>query len=362
MATQPEPQSEQRLPLSRERVLHAALALADEAGIASLSMRRLGQALGVEAMSLYNHVANKDDLLDGIVELVASEIELPSDAVDWKEGLRQTAISSHEVFLRHRWACSLMMRPRASPARMRWMEAVLRTLRQAGFSADMTHHAYHALDSHITGFTLWLVSMPFASKEELVDMAEGFLREIPPRRVPLRDRARRAARRAIQPRRADGVRVRARADPRRARAAPRPGLSSRYPRPLATRKPMCAWRRTGRLWLRIVQRAHRRPGLANERPRRTRSPGGYSVDVHSQTLPAWSRSPEGLTPSERCRPAPASHASSRPRRWHGPRPRRFPRDTCARRYRGLPSPTPPRPAAGHRPRCRRQTPRASRRR
>jgi len=124
---------------------------------------------------------------DVVVERHRLDPELlaePPHAVDWKEGLRQTAISSHEVFLRHRWACSLMMRPRASPARMRWMEAVLRTLRQAGFSADMTHHAYHALDSHITGFTLWLVSMPFASKEELVDMAEGFLREIPPAEYP----------------------------------------------------------------------------------------------------------------------------------------------------------------------------------
>ena len=184
MATQPEPQPEQRLPLSRDRVLHAALAHADTSGIESLSMRKLVQELGVEAMSLYNHVANKDDLLDGISELVASEIELPPGDVDWKAGLRRTAISSHEVFLRHRWACSLTMRPRASPARMRWMESVLRTLRQAGFSADLTHHAYHALDSHITGFTLWQVSMPFDTREELVDLAEGFLRKIPADEYP----------------------------------------------------------------------------------------------------------------------------------------------------------------------------------
>ena len=184
MATQPDRQPEQRLPLSRERVLRAAVALADAGGIEALSMRRLGQELGVEAMSLYNHVANKDDLLDGIVELVAGEIEVPSGEADWKAALRQTAISSHEVLLRHRWACSLMMRPRASPARMRWMEAVLRTLREAGFSADMTHHAYHALDSHITGFTLWQVSLPFESKEELVDMAEGFMRQIPADEYP----------------------------------------------------------------------------------------------------------------------------------------------------------------------------------
>jgi AcrR family transcriptional regulator len=185
MATHPDPRPEQRLPLSRERVLRAAIALADSGGIESLSMRRLGQELGVEAMSLYNHVANKDDIEDGIVEIVLGEIEEPPGDTDWKAALRRTAISSHEVFVRHRWACSLMMRrPRASPTRMSWMEAVLRTLRQAGFSADMTHHAYHALDSHITGFTLWLVSMPFESKEELVDLAEGFLREIPADEYP----------------------------------------------------------------------------------------------------------------------------------------------------------------------------------
>jgi AcrR family transcriptional regulator len=161
-------------------VLRAALALADEGGIESLTMRKLGQALGVEAMSLYNHVANKDDIVDGIVELVLAEIEVPSSEGDWKTEIRRTAISSHEVFLRHRWACSLMMsRPKASPPRMVWMEAVLRTLREAGFSADMTHHAYHALDSHITGYTLWQVNMPFETKAELLDMAEVFLRQIP---------------------------------------------------------------------------------------------------------------------------------------------------------------------------------------
>ncbi len=166
-------------------MLRAALALADGGGIESLSMRKLGQELGVEAMSLYNHVANKDDIGDGIVEMVLAEIEEPSAEGDWKTEIRRTAISSHEAFLRHRWACSLMMhRPRVSPVRMRWMEAVLRTLRQAGFSADMTHHAYHALDSHITGFTLWQVNMPFETKAELVDLAEVFLREIPADEYP----------------------------------------------------------------------------------------------------------------------------------------------------------------------------------
>ena len=185
MATQADPRPEPRIPLSRERILRAAIDLADQGGIEALSMRKLGQQLGVEAMSLYNHVANKDDLLDGIVEAVAAEIDLPPDGADWKTAIRHTAISSHEVFLRHRWACSLMMhRPKASTVRMRWMEAVLRTLREAGFSADMTHHAYHALDSHITGFTLWQVNMPFETKAELLDMAEVFLRQIPADEFP----------------------------------------------------------------------------------------------------------------------------------------------------------------------------------
>src|SRR5215212_4121879 len=139
MATQPNQSPRPRAPLSRERILRAAIALADEGGIDALSMRKLGQELGVEAMSLYHHVANKDDLLDSIVDAVTSEIEVPGDP-DWKEALRRTAISSHEVFLRHRWACSLMMRrARVSPERMQWMEAVLRAFREAGFSPDLTH-------------------------------------------------------------------------------------------------------------------------------------------------------------------------------------------------------------------------------
>jgi AcrR family transcriptional regulator len=165
--------------LSRDRVLHAAISLADEGGIESLTMRKLGQALGVEAMSLYNHVTNKDDILDGILDVVVGEIDVPSKGADWKAAIRQTAISAHEVLLRHPWACNLMFSPtRVSPARLRWTESVLATLREAGFSPEMTHHAYHALDSHITGFTLWQVSFPF-SAEDLAEIGAAFLRELP---------------------------------------------------------------------------------------------------------------------------------------------------------------------------------------
>jgi AcrR family transcriptional regulator len=184
VATQTD-QSEPRVPLSRERVLRAAVRLADEGGFESLTMRKLGQALGVQAMSLYNHVANKDDIRDGIVDLVMSEIDVPSGGAGWKTAIRASAISAHDALLRHRWAGSLVMGTgTVGPARLRWMEAILRTLREAGFSAELTHHAYHALDSHITGFTLWQVSLPFETHEELERLAREFLKDFPADEYP----------------------------------------------------------------------------------------------------------------------------------------------------------------------------------
>jgi AcrR family transcriptional regulator len=174
-----------RVPLTRERVLRAAIRLADDGGLEAVTMRKLGGELGVQAMSLYNHVANRDDICDGILELVMEEIEVAAGGDDWKEAVRRSAISAHDVLLRHRWACALMTStPTISPARLRWMEALLGTLREAGFSPDLTHHAYHALDSHITGFTLWKVSFPFETREELVDLAETFLPQIPASEYP----------------------------------------------------------------------------------------------------------------------------------------------------------------------------------
>lgn len=185
MAAEPTEQPKAREPLNRERVLRAAAAIADRDGIAALSMRRLGRELGVEAMSLYNHVADKSDLEQGIAELVLQEIELPPAGVHWKEAIRHTAVSSHDALVRHRWACSLLLRAsRGSLLQLEWMEAVLRTFREAGFSANLTHHAYHAIDSHITGFTLWQVSMPFESREELVELAQEYLPRIPADRFP----------------------------------------------------------------------------------------------------------------------------------------------------------------------------------
>jgi AcrR family transcriptional regulator len=168
-----------RIPLSRERVLRAAIALADEGGIEALSMRKLAQELGVEAMSLYNHVANKDEILDGIVDVVTSEIDLPSDGVDWKTAIRQSTISARDVYLRHRWASSLSMsRQSGGPAQLRHSDWLLRTLREAGFSKDAIYHAFHILEAYILGFTSLQLSFPYGG-EELAGLAATFIEQLP---------------------------------------------------------------------------------------------------------------------------------------------------------------------------------------
>lgn len=180
MASQARPNDESRVPLSRERVIDAAIRLADEGGIESLTMRRLAQALGVEAMSLYYYVASKDEIVNGIVDVVVSEFRLGLPGADWKGALRTTATSAYEVLLRHPWAASLVLSATGvSPARLRYMNSILGTLREAGFSADMTDHGYHALESHIMGFTLWEVGMDLGSHEDLAVLATAFLEELP---------------------------------------------------------------------------------------------------------------------------------------------------------------------------------------
>src|ERR1051326_7423969 len=166
-----------RLPLTKDRVLRAALKLADRDGIASLSMRRLGEELGIEAMSLYNHVKNKDDLLDGLIDIVFSEIELPQDT-DWKSCMRRRAISAGDVLARHRWAIGLM-ESRTTPggANLRHHDAVLRTLREAGFSVEMAAHAYSTLDSYIYGFALQQATLPFETNEQLHAVAETMMQQ-----------------------------------------------------------------------------------------------------------------------------------------------------------------------------------------
>jgi AcrR family transcriptional regulator len=176
--------AESRLPLSRDRILGAALELADESGIESLTMRKLGQVLGFEAMSLYNHVANKDDLLDGMLDLVLHETEPPSPSGDWDAAIRGSAISVHRGLRRHPWACPLLMSPgRVRPARLQYMDVLLGRLRQAGFSAETTYHAYHVLDAHIFGFALWQANHSY-NAEQTADMVATFTRMIPPEEYP----------------------------------------------------------------------------------------------------------------------------------------------------------------------------------
>ena len=174
-----------RTPLSRERVLAAAIELADEEGIGALTMRRLAQELGVEAMTLYYHVANKRALLTQMVDLVESEIDLPSPGGDWKAELRRTAMSAYDALTRHPWAAPLVLTQSGdSMTRLRYMDGILGTLRLAGFSADLTDHAYHALESHIMGFTLWEVGMNLGTQEDLEALASGFLATLPTAEFP----------------------------------------------------------------------------------------------------------------------------------------------------------------------------------
>jgi AcrR family transcriptional regulator len=176
MATQANPSARPRTPLSRERVLRAAIALADASGIDSLTMRNLGQKLHVEAMSLYNHVANKEDILDGIVDLVFSEIALPSGRADWKPAMRKRAISAHEALLRHPWAPSLMQsRTKPGLATMRHHDSVLGSLRGAGFTLVMAAHAFSVIDGYVYGFALQQINIPLQSRDQVAEVGENIL-------------------------------------------------------------------------------------------------------------------------------------------------------------------------------------------
>jgi AcrR family transcriptional regulator len=169
----PEPTRET---LNRQRVVHAAVELADTGGLETLSMRKLGEAVGVEAMSLYNHVTNKEDLLDGMVDLVFGEIELPTPGDDWRQAMRQRAISMRLVLSRHRWAIGLMeSRSAPGPATLRHHDAVLGCLRQGGFSVTLTAHAVSVLDSYIYGFAMQEKSLPLDTPEEITELAESIM-------------------------------------------------------------------------------------------------------------------------------------------------------------------------------------------
>jgi AcrR family transcriptional regulator len=148
-----------RLPLNRDRVLRTAVDLADSSGVEALTMRRLGDELGFEAMSLYRHVASKQDLLNGMLDLVLAEWQLPVRGGDWQASVRTSASSVHEALRRHPWAARLLMTgSHIRPERLRYMEALLARLRDAGFDAAATYHVYHLLDGYIFGFSLWEIA------------------------------------------------------------------------------------------------------------------------------------------------------------------------------------------------------------
>jgi AcrR family transcriptional regulator len=166
--------------LSKEMVLRAAVALADETGAGVPSMRMLAKRLGVEAMSLYHHFRNKDLILDGMVDLVFGEIDLPPDDADWQAAMRQRAASMRAALIRHPWAISLMdSRKNPGHATLRHHNAVIGSLRSAGFSIAGAAHAFSLLDSYIYGFTLQELGLPIASSTELEDVAGSILDELP---------------------------------------------------------------------------------------------------------------------------------------------------------------------------------------
>jgi AcrR family transcriptional regulator len=181
MATSAIERPERRAPLTKERVLQAAMKLADAGGLEALSMRKLGQALGVEAMAVYYHFANKERVLDGIVDLVFGEIDLPAVGADWKTAMRPRAISVRDALLRHRWAIGLMeSRTNPGPANLRHHDAVIGCLRAAGFDMAATATAYSLLDAYIYGFAMTKMNLPFEDTSDIVELSETMLAPFAP--------------------------------------------------------------------------------------------------------------------------------------------------------------------------------------
>jgi AcrR family transcriptional regulator len=176
--SRPEPTTETRAPLSRERVLETAVTLADRHGLEWLSMRKLADELGVAAMSLYYYVPNKVELIDGMIDIVFSEIEPPSLEHDWKTAMRRRANSTRQALNRHRWAVGQMEgRTTHGPANLRLHDAVLGCLRAAGFSIEMTVHAYSVQDAYIYGFALQETDMASETPDDFAAEAQRQMRE-----------------------------------------------------------------------------------------------------------------------------------------------------------------------------------------
>lgn len=170
----------EREALSRERIVDAAIAQADAKGIGGLTMRGLAARLGAKPMSLYYHLANKDELLQAMTTAVLAQVRLPKPSADWTSELRATAIDYHQILQRHPWAASLMLASSsADEVRYAYMESILRCLREGGLSPALTDHAYHAIESHILGYTLWAGGMNLGSEEDVAALAQRFLPTIP---------------------------------------------------------------------------------------------------------------------------------------------------------------------------------------
>ena len=168
-----------RPPLTRDRVIDAAIELADRDGLAAVSMRRLGQHLGVEAMSLYKHVADKEDVLVGVADRVAEGFALPDPDVEWRMALRASSLTAFGVLRRHPWAGPLLeSTPRPGPARLAYLDAVVGVLRRAGFTLPETAHAFGTLDSHLYGFTMQVAAWPFDA-EDAAQVARSLVDQLP---------------------------------------------------------------------------------------------------------------------------------------------------------------------------------------
>ena len=176
MAKRTSVKAHSRVPLSRERALSTAVALADAEGIGSLTMRRLAEQFGVEAMSLYHHVANKDDILDGMVDLVFGEIELPVEGADWNTAMRERASSARAAMMRHPWSITILeSRSSPGPSTLRHHDAVLGACRRAGFSVKMAAHAFSLIDSYVYGFVVQEVNLPFDESSDLTEVVGSMM-------------------------------------------------------------------------------------------------------------------------------------------------------------------------------------------
>jgi AcrR family transcriptional regulator len=172
--------SQQRQPLTPERVLQGAVDLADQTGVEALTMRRLADHLGVKPMSIYHHVPSKEDIVDGMVDIVFAEIELPPDDLDWHAAIRRRCVSARSVLNRHPWAPPLMeSRTSPGPATLTHHDAVIGCLRRGGLSFALTAHAYAVVDSYLYGFTLQEANLPFGGGEEITELAEDLVAAMP---------------------------------------------------------------------------------------------------------------------------------------------------------------------------------------